>query len=118
MWYGSALSLVSLLHPTLFDTKCEFFGASTNHFCPFRYSLEHMSIYNKGTLKKLSFTLLVKILSANIFETPHLKVSKSQKQFMEFSISILPKSEQKMEKNILILEELSIPKIAFEIYWP
>ena len=55
-----------------------------------------------------------------------LKVSKSRKQFLVFSI--LPKNERKTKKNILravrinflvfvhFLEELRIPKIAFEIY--
>ena len=54
-----------------------------------------------------------------------LKVSKSQKQLFEFSI--LPKNVRKMEKKypessqdffstFRFLEELRIPKIAFEIY--
>ena len=57
-----------------------------------------------------------------------LKVSKSQKQFLESSL--LPKNDWKSWKNYpkssqdnffvfrLFLEELIIPKIAFEIHWP
>ena len=61
-----------------------------------------------------------------ISRSAYLKVRKSQKHFSEFSI--LPKNERKMEKNYSesyqdiffrsSLEDLGIPKIAFEIYWP
>ena len=60
---------------------------------------------------------------ANVRNPSLLKVSKSRKQFLKFSI--LPKNERKTEKIYLetsqdiffrFLEELRIPKIAFEIY--
>ena len=57
--------------------------------------------------------------SKNVFL--FLKVSKSRKQFLVFSI--LPKNEQKTKKyypessqDIVFLEELRIPKISFEIF--
>ena len=57
----------------------------------------------------------------------YIKVNKSQMQSLVFSI--LPRNEQKMERKIILrafrivffvlfLEELRIPKSAFEIYWP
>ena len=65
----------------------------------------------------------------NIFSChAYLKVNKSRKQFLEFSI--LPKNKRKTWKNfkssqdnfilclVQFLEELRIPKNVFEIYWP